>query len=81
LALESDENVDVNFGFVVYIRFERSVHFKMRGVFISDELRRSFIEIRDEIATLIDSGSDPGFPESCPKYCAYYGVCHEGCDC
>lgn len=77
LALESDD-VDVNFGFLVYIRFGNSLHFRLRGVFIGDELRRSFIEVRDEIAELIESGEDPGMADSCPKACAYYGVCHEG---
>ncbi len=78
LALESDDITDVNFGFLAYIRFGSSVHFKLRSVFISDELRRSFIELRDEIAELIESGEDPGIADSCPKACAYYGVCHEG---
>ncbi|MDK2782089.1 MAG: CRISPR-associated protein Csa1 [Archaeoglobi archaeon] len=81
LALESSESIEVNFGFLVYIRFGKCLHFKLRNVLIGDELRRSFIEIRDEIADLLDSGRDPGIPDSCPKFCAYYGVCHETRDC
>jgi len=47
---------------------------------VGDELRREFIEVRDEIAELVDSGIDPGKPNQCPKFCSYYGVCNEGCD-
>jgi CRISPR-associated protein Csa1 len=77
LALEADEFTDVNFGFVVYLRFNRSVQFKLRHSLISDELRRQFLELRDEAIDLIESGIDPGKPESCSKYCCFYGVCNE----
>ncbi|RLI77788.1 type I-A CRISPR-associated protein Cas4/Csa1 [Archaeoglobales archaeon] len=78
LALEADDEVDVNFGFLIYIRINKNVHFNVKGFVVSDELRREFLEMRDEIAELVDSGIDPGKPTECPKYCSYYGVCNEG---
>lgn len=78
LALESDEMIDVNFGFVIYLRFRNGfVSFKLKHVLIGDELRRRFLELRDEMIELIDAGRDPGKPDSCPKYCYFYGVCNE----
>ena len=79
LALEADEETDVNFGFLIYLKVDKHVRFRLKGFAISDELRREFIEIRDEIAEIVDSGVDPGKPKGCPRYCPYYGVCNEGC--
>jgi len=78
LALEADDETDINFGFVIYIRFGRSVQFVQKEFVVGDELRREFIEVRDEIAELIESGIDPGKPAQCPKYCSFSGVCNEG---
>ena len=77
LALEADDEIDVNFGVLIYVRIDKSVHFYQKGFLISDELRREFLEVRDEIAELIESGNDPGKPSECPEYCCYYGVCNE----
>ncbi len=77
LAIEADDETDVNYGFLVYIRVDKNVHFRHVGLVVGDELRREFIEVRDEIAELVDSGIDPGKPNQCPKFCSYYGVCNE----
>ncbi len=77
LALEADESTDVNFGFIIYLRFGKFVQFKIKHSLISDELRRQFLELRDEALDLIESEKDPGKAESCPKYCGFYGVCNE----
>ncbi|WP_456328625.1 type I-A CRISPR-associated protein Cas4/Csa1 [Archaeoglobus sp.] len=78
LAIESDECIDVNYGFIVYLRFRgKFVSFEVDNVFLGDEVRREFLEIRDEFFEIIESGKDPGKPKSCSKNCAYYGVCNE----
>jgi len=79
LALEADEDTEVNIGFLIYLKVGRCVQFKLKGFAISDELRREFLEIRDEMAEIVDSGVDPGRPRECPRFCPYYGVCNEGC--
>ena len=43
--------------------------------FIGDPLRREFIEIRDEVFDIINTGEDPGTPPQCPEYCIYIEVC------
>jgi len=78
LALEAESEADVNFGFLIYIKVDKNVRLQQKGFVISDELRREFIEARDEISELIDSGTDPGKPAECPRNCVYYGVCNEG---
>jgi CRISPR-associated protein Csa1 len=44
--------------------------------FIGDELRREFIEMRDEAINVIHNNMDPGKPPTCPSYCIYYNVCN-----
>lgn len=79
LALEADEGVPVDYGFVVYVRFPGPVpSFKVKCFVIGDELRREFIEIRDEAYELVSASRDPGKPPNCPIYCPYHPVCRGG---
>ncbi len=77
LAIEAEEGVPVDFGFVIYVQISpgRAVpSFSLRYFVISDELRREFLEIRDEAYEIVVTGRDPGRPK-CPDYCPYYPVC------
>jgi len=81
LAMEAEEGVPVDFGFVVYVRIEppRMVpSFRLRYFVIGDELRREFLELRDEAYAVVSVGRDPGRPPRCPDYCPYYAVCRGG---
>ncbi len=78
LAIEAEENVPVDFGFIIYLRFEEDSEvpsFRLRYFVVGDELRREFLEIRDEAYEIVASGRDPGKPPRCPDYCPYYPVC------
>ncbi|MEM0011368.1 MAG: type I-A CRISPR-associated protein Cas4/Csa1 [Candidatus Bathyarchaeia archaeon] len=78
LALEAEENIPVNFGFIIYVQIEPSrlvPSFKLKYFVIGDELRREFLEIRDEAYEIVSVGRDPGKPAKCPDYCPYYSVC------
>jgi len=81
LALEADEEVEVNYGFTIYLRVEPDKpHIKVRvkSVLIDDAVRKEFLDIRDEALRIVDTGADPGMPPRCPFYCPYYPVCHGG---
>jgi CRISPR-associated protein Csa1 len=78
LAMEAEEGTPIDFGFIVYVRIEspRLVpSFRLRYFVIGDELRREFLELRDEAYEVISVGRDPGKPPKCPDYCPYYVVC------
>lgn len=78
LALECSENTPVDFGFIVYLKFDRQIPaFITKYFIVSDELRREFIDIRDEASDIVENGSDPGMPTKCPDYCPYYQICHK----
>jgi len=76
LAIESDLEIPIDFGVITYLSVEDGV-VKVRNViqFIGDELRREFIDMRDEAFRVVHSGMDPGRPPECPEYCVYYTVC------
>lgn len=81
LAMEADEEVEVNYGFIIYLRVEADkphVEIRIKNMLISDELRREFLDIRDEALRIIDMGSDPGMPAKCPNYCPFVSACHGG---
>ncbi|MCW1308334.1 MAG: type I-A CRISPR-associated protein Cas4/Csa1 [Candidatus Parvarchaeota archaeon] len=78
LAMEAEENIPVDFGFVIYVQIEPSrlvPSFRLRYFVIGDELRREFLELRDEAYEVVSVGKDPGRPLRCPDYCPYYGFC------
>ena len=78
MAVEAEDEVEVDFGVLVYLRFGKGVKFLQKEFVFSDELRREFLEVRDEIAEIVDAGVDPGKPAECPKFCSFYEVCNEG---
>ncbi|MCS7125531.1 MAG: type I-A CRISPR-associated protein Cas4/Csa1 [Aigarchaeota archaeon] len=76
LAVESDLDIPIDYGIVSYILISReNVKIRNKIYFIGDELRREFLEIRDEAFNIIQRGIDPGKPPECPEYCIYYGAC------
>jgi len=79
LALESDEGIPIDFGFIIYVKVEGRVpSFKVKPLIVGDEVRREFLEVRDEAYQVVTSGRDPGKPARCPSFCPYYPVCEEG---
>lgn len=77
LAMESDLEIPIDYGIVSYLSSDGEM-IKVKNVtyFIGDELRREFIEIRDEAFNVIHRGVDPGKPPRCPNYCIYYDICN-----
>lgn len=79
LAIESDLEIPIDYGLITYLSVRDGyVKINNKMYFIGDELRREFIDIRDEAFNVLSSGEDPGMPEHCPEYCIYYSVCRGG---
>lgn len=78
LAIEADKGIPVDIGIVAYLSIEEHAVPKfLLDVFpINDELRREFLEIRDEAQLLVSKGVDPGMPAYCPEYCPYFTHCN-----
>lgn len=78
LAFESEYEVPVNYALLVSLRFNRDYSDYVvyeKPVLISDQLRQSFIDRRDQLARVVEEGLDPGMPEHCDPDCPYLHVC------
>jgi CRISPR-associated protein Csa1 len=77
LAIESDLEIPIDYGIITYLLVDEGiVKVKNMVYFIGDELRREFIEMRDEAFNVIHNNMDPGKPPACPSYCIYYSICN-----
>jgi len=77
LALEANLEIPFDYGILVYINgipYGRPrIHVK--PVYISNELRRWFLDERDEIIDMILSEEEPPKPTTCPVNCPFKEVC------
>ncbi|MDW8074096.1 MAG: type I-A CRISPR-associated protein Cas4/Csa1 [Nitrososphaerota archaeon] len=78
IAIEADKGIPVDMGITVYLSVDNSEvpRFTHDVFIVGDELRREFLELRDEAQLLVERGSDPGLPSACPSYCPYYSFCN-----
>ena len=75
LALESSEYTPVNHGCLLYVHLNNGVYMFKKLVKISDDVRREFLEERDQVMEIIYSERDPGMPNTCPQSCPFYYYC------
>ncbi len=76
LAIEAWIGHPVDIGVVLHIGINGKPRLTWRVVKIDDTLRRAFLDMRDNVARIIEHGDDPGPASSCPRTCPFYGVCH-----
>ncbi|ADN51074.1 type I-A CRISPR-associated protein Cas4/Csa1 [Vulcanisaeta distributa] len=76
LAIEAWIGHPVDIGVVLHISINGKPRLTWRVVKIDDTLRRAFLDMRDNVARIIEHGDDPGPASSCPRTCPFYGVCH-----
>ena len=77
LAVESSLEIPIDYGALIYINGFHSGEPEIRvdTVYISPELRKEFIDQRDEAIEIIMSGSDPGLASECPNTCPFLEAC------
>ncbi|MGC9209506.1 MAG: type I-A CRISPR-associated protein Cas4/Csa1 [Nitrososphaeria archaeon] len=79
LVLESIYEVPVDAGCLVYVKFREGKLMVSRDIFfISDELRREWIEERDRKLEIAAGRVDPGLPRVCYDACPYRSYCLRG---
>ncbi len=77
LALEASLEVPFNYGIIVYVNGvpDKRPNISFKPVYISNSLRRWFIDERDEIIDFLLSEEEPPKCASIDKNCPYRGVC------
>lgn len=76
LAIEAWVGHPVDICVVLHIGINNKLKLTWRVVKVDDALRRAFLDMRDNVARIIEHGDDPGLANSCPRTCPFYGVCH-----
>ena len=78
LALEAAFEVPYDYGVIVRVEGVPNGRPRIRvePVYIGEELRRRFLENRDDAIDVLLSRMDPGVPASCSSSCPFHGVCH-----
>ncbi len=77
LAIESSMEIPIDYGFLIYVNgFNRdSIEISTNAIYISSDLRKEFLDRRDDVIDMILSEKDPGMPASCPDSCPFIEVC------
>lgn len=77
LALEANLEVPIDYGFLVYIQPNGNGELKIsvKGIYIDSDLRRDFIDARDEVIDMLVSGKEPPKPPTCHSTCPYRSYC------
>lgn len=77
LALESETNIPTDYGILIYIRLNSEPYprLNIKPILIDEELRREFIDLRDQAMAIILNEKDPGIPYNCHPQCPYKNYC------
>jgi len=77
LALESETNIPTDYGILIYIRLNSEPYPKLstEPVLIDEELRREFIDLRDQAMAIVLNEKDPGIAYKCHPQCPYKDYC------
>ncbi|MEM4972056.1 MAG: type I-A CRISPR-associated protein Cas4/Csa1 [Sulfolobales archaeon] len=75
LAIESSLEIPVDYGALIYININGEIDISIETHYISPDLRKEFIDARDEAIDLILSGKDPGIARNCPETCPFLEIC------
>lgn len=77
LSLESALNLPIDFGLLIYVNGKEKGYpeIKYEVYYISPDLRKEFLEARDEVIDLITEEKDPGYPTKCSSSCPFLKYC------
>ncbi|MEM1642499.1 MAG: type I-A CRISPR-associated protein Cas4/Csa1 [Sulfolobales archaeon] len=75
LALEASLEAPVDYGLLVYVWWNGALQVETRGVYIGPDLRKSFLDARDEVIDMLLTKREPQVAVDCPQTCPYLEVC------
>ncbi|QKR00728.1 type I-A CRISPR-associated protein Cas4/Csa1 [Metallosphaera tengchongensis] len=77
LALESALELPIDFGALIYVNGlnNRFPDIRTEVYYISTDLRKEFLDARDEVIEMVIEEKDPGLSSSCSTGCPFYSYC------
>ncbi|AAK41682.1 type I-A CRISPR-associated protein Cas4/Csa1 [Saccharolobus solfataricus] len=78
MALESALELPIDFGALIYVNGinTSSPEFKVEVFYVSPDMRKEFLDARDEVIDMISQEKDPGMPVSCSPSCPFLNYCN-----
>ncbi|QGA53938.1 type I-A CRISPR-associated protein Cas4/Csa1 [Sulfolobus sp. E5-1-F] len=78
MALESALELPIDFGALIYVNGVtiNSPEFKVEVFYISPDIRKEFLDARDEVIDMVSQEKDPGMPVSCSPSCPFLNYCN-----
>ncbi|MCH4816219.1 MAG: type I-A CRISPR-associated protein Cas4/Csa1 [Candidatus Micrarchaeia archaeon] len=78
MALESALELPIDFGALIYVNgiTTTSPEFKIEVFYVSSDLRKEFLDARDEVIDMVSQEKDPGMPVSCSPSCPFLSYCN-----
>jgi CRISPR-associated protein Csa1 len=80
LAYESQYETPINHAILINIKIDekrKDIKYYEKPIPISDTLRQQFIDLRDNLAKIINDQIDPGKPKNCSLDCPYFKICNK----
>jgi CRISPR-associated protein Csa1 len=77
MSLESALEIPMDFGTLIYVN-GKVPELRYESHYLSPDLRREFLDSRDEVIDLISKEKDPGLPSSCYPSCPFLSYCRGG---
>ena len=78
LAIEANTEVPIDYGFLIYIVPNGNIRIDIKPVYIGPDIRRDFIDARDEVIDMILSEKEPPRSLTCPHTCPFKHACVGG---
>ena len=77
LAVESSLEIPIDYGALIYVNgfSQNEPEIRVETIYISPDLRKEFIDQRDEAIDIVITGSDPGLASNCPQSCPFLEIC------
>ncbi|ABP95307.1 MULTISPECIES: type I-A CRISPR-associated protein Cas4/Csa1 [Metallosphaera] len=75
LALESSLELPLDFGTLIYVR---GGELRYESHYVSPDLRKEFLDSRDEVISMLSEDRDPGLPTVCYPSCPFLSHCRGG---
>jgi len=78
LAIEANTEVPIDYGFLIYIIPNGNIRIDVKPVYVGPDIRRDFIDARDEVIDMILSEKEPPKSPTCPYTCPFKHACTGG---
>lgn len=76
MALEANLEVPIDYGIIIYVNgVNDSLNIKSEPIYVTSELRKDFIDSRDEVVDMLLSDREPPKAQACIPSCPYRNQC------